>query len=170
MDATFQSNKKKALFNTAWVAGFAAIVAVGYMYFGAGVRNIIALAAIGVGAIALAYGVYWLRGFVGGTRAVSFSEEQIIINRKKGPVRLSWADVKEAKFETINTTPWLTFYEHSKKKYRIALEDFDESDRKAITNLVMNTIPGKTTSTRDWILLNRVPTSLIEKGIKVLKD
>jgi hypothetical protein len=124
---------------------------------------------VALGSIILAYGVYWVRGLVGGARAISFSHDQITIQRKKGVVVLPWDDVKEAKFETVNTTPWLTFYANNKKKCRIGLEDFDEKVRKDITDLVMHKIPEKTTSTEDWIIMNRIPISLVKKGIKIIK-
>ena len=163
---TFHASKKQGRANIAWLAGVA-VVAAPVLMFGKGFHDIPSLIAGTIGAGALALAIYWVRGLVGGVKSITLSDDGVTISRKKGKVHLTWSDVTKARFETVNTTPWLTFTTAEKRKHRIGLEVFEEEKRKDITHSVMNSIPKKTTSTRSWILLNRVPISIVGKGVDV---
>ena len=166
--ATFISKTKTGVLNTVWVAVFAMVTAPLFMY-AVGIRSILGLIASVLGAGLLAFALYAVRGLVGGIRELTISDTGAQLVRKKATIELTWDEISQAKFETVNTTPWLTFVTNEKKKHRICLENYKEDEQTQITELVMNHIPEKTTSTEDWIIGNRIPTSIIKKGIEVIR-
>jgi len=165
-----RAHKEEGNSGTLMIAGFAMVLAPPLVALEVGSWSPGLLIGTSIGAGLLAFALLGLRRWIGGIDAVSIADAGLGLTKKESTEVFPWDELTKAKFHAVNGTPWLLVEARDEQRRRVCLEDFDEDARATITSGIMTRIPERTESTETWIVANRIPRSVTERGVAIVDE
>lgn len=167
---TLLANKEEGNGGARIVAGIAMLLAPPVIALEVGSWSPGLLIGTSVGAGLLVFAMLSLRRWIGGIDEVSIADAGLGLAKKGDLEVFPWDELTMAKFHSVNGTPWLLISTKEDLHRRVCLEDFDEAARATITSGIMARIPERTESTKTWIVANRIPRSVTERGVAIMDE
>lgn len=137
------------------------------LYVSGTTQGLLELAIGTVFATTLAFVIHGLRFLLGGVTEIVISDEQIQFSKRKKSSSISWVSVASARFEMLNTGPWLELRTVSKVRHSLSLENFEPSALKEITMAVKKRIPKSIRIDKSWTFVARAKVSSGKKKRKI---